>query len=235
MRSNPARTFLVPGVVLAAASAVTFAPAVVVPVAPNTQPPTVHVAVEQIALTGIGQDIYYAITPAVQYAVGGVSYLINFIPIIGAPTAAQVNINYYQAIQPVVEATVNYLAAVVQNPLDLIGATAAYGATLYDIGYNWVSAEAVFFGFPPLPPLPPAPPTAAGVKPDRFPARTAAPTARPEKPARGGSKHAAATAAAVATPAADAGPDAGADAGPDTGPGAKKARAEAAMSRRGAR
>lgn len=233
MRSNPARTFLVPGVVLAAASAVTFAPAVVVPVAPNTQPPTVHVAVEQIALTGIGQDIYYAITPAVQYAVGGVSYLINFIPIIGAPTAAQVNINYYQAIQPVVEATVNYLAAVVQNPLDLIGATAAYGATLYDIGYNWVSAEAVFFGLPPLPPLPQVPPTAAGVKPDRSAAPTAAPTARPERPARGGSKRAAAVVVApVATPVDDAAPDAAPDAGPDDAPGAKKA---AAVSRRGAR
>ena len=220
MRSNPARTFLVPGVVLAAASAVAFAPAVVIPVTPAAPlaaaPATVHVAAEQIALTGIGQDIYYAITPAVQYAVGGVSYLINFIPIIGAPTAAQVNINYFQAIQPVVEATVNYLAAVVQNPLDFIGATAAYGATLYDIGYNWVSAEAVFFGLPPLPPLPPVPPIAAGVKPDRSAARTAAPTAGPEKRARGGSKRAA-------------------DAAADAGQGAKKARAEAAMSRRGAR
>lgn len=217
MRSNPARLRLVPGVALAAAGAVAFAPAVVAPVTPlAAAPATVHVAAEQIALTGIGQDIYYAITPAVQYAVGGVSYLINFIPIIGAPTAAQVNINYFQAIQPVVEATVNYLAAVVQNPLDFIGATAAYGATLYDIGYNWVSAEAVFFGLPPLPPLPPVPPIAAGVKPDRSAARTAAPTAGPEKRARGGSKRAA-------------------DAAADAGQGAKKARAEAAMSRRGAR
>lgn len=221
MRSNPARLRLVPGVALAAAGAVAFAPAVVIPVTPAAPlaaaPATVHVAAEQIALTGIGQDIYYAITPAVQYAVGGVSYLINFIPIIGAPTAAQVNINYFQAFQPVVEATVNYLAAVVQNPLDFIGATAAYGATLYDIGYNWVSAEAVFFGLPPLPPLPPVPPIATRVKPDRSAARTAAPTAGPEKRARGGSKRAAAVA------------------GPDAGPGAEKAHAEAAMSRRGAR
>ena len=225
MRSNPARPFLVPGVALAAAGAVAFAPAAVVPTAAPA-PPTVQVT--EIALTGIGQDIYYAITPAVQYAVGGVSYLINFIPIIGGPIAAQININYFQGIQPIVEATVNYLAAVVQNPLDFIGATAAYGATLYDIGYNWVSAEAVFFGLPPLPPLPPVPPTAAGVKPDRSAAPTAAPTARPERPARGGFKRAAAVVAPVATPVDDAGPDAG----PDDAPGAKKA---AAVSRRGAR
>ena len=37
---------------------------------------------DDIDLTGIGQDIYYAITPTVQYVVGGVSYLINFIPLI---------------------------------------------------------------------------------------------------------------------------------------------------------
>ena len=147
---------LVPGVALAAAGVVALSP--VLPPAPAVsalpQPVLPAVHIDDIDLTGIGQDIYYAITPAVQYVVGGVSYLINFIPLIGGPIAAQININYFQGIQPVVEATVNYLAAVVQDPLNFIASTQAYGSTLYDIGYNWVSAQLVFLGLQPLPPLP---------------------------------------------------------------------------------
>ena len=122
--------------------------------APATPEPVVAPrVVEDVRLAGIGQDIYYAITPYVQTAVGGASYLINFTPLIGAPIAAQVNILYFQGIQPGVEATVNYLAAVVQDPLDVVAATTAYGSTLFDIGYNLVSAELEFLGFDPLPPL----------------------------------------------------------------------------------
>ena len=117
-----------------------------------TVPAVPAVRVEEVLLTGIGQDIYYAITPYVQTAVGGVSYLINFLPFGGLP-AAQINICYFQGIQPSVEATVNYLAAVVQDPFDFVAETAAYGGALYDIGYNWVSAELQFFGLEPLPPL----------------------------------------------------------------------------------
>lgn len=147
-----ARPLLASGAALAVTGALVLAPQPALPAVPDV--PTVHVA--EVNLAGIGQDIYYAITPVVQYAVGGVSYLINFIPLIGGPIAAQININYFQLVQPVVEATVNYAAAVVQNPLGIIDATAAYGSTLYDIGYNWVSAELVFFGLGPLPPLPPS-------------------------------------------------------------------------------
>lgn len=168
---------LVPGVAMAAAATLVLAPAAV-PQASHQAPPAV-VHVEDVALTGIGQDIYYAITPVVQDVVGGVSYLINFTPLIGAPIAAQININYFQLVQPVVEATVNYLAAVVQNPLNIIPTTAAYGGELYDIGYNWVSAQAQFFGLQPLPPLPQIAATRTEPKvPDRT-ARTA--NARPER------------------------------------------------------
>ena len=140
---------------LAAAGVLALAPAVIAPAAPSGAPlPAVHLS--EVQLTGIGQDIYYAITPAVQYAVGGVSYLINFIPLLGGPTAAQININYFQGIQPVVEATVNYLAAVVHDPFNIVAATGAYGDQLYGIGYNWLNAELRFFGLPQLPPLPPA-------------------------------------------------------------------------------
>ncbi|MGI9162198.1 MAG: hypothetical protein ACR2JI_04625 [Mycobacterium sp.] len=147
------RPLLVPGIVLATAGAVALSPALgVAPAAPA--PVSVHI--EDIQLAGIGQDIYNSVTPYVQYAVGGVSYLVNFLPLVGAPAAAQININYFQGIQPVVAATVNYLAGVVQNPLNFIATTAAYGTALYDIAYNWVSAQAVWIGLPPLPPLPPA-------------------------------------------------------------------------------
>ena len=215
MRSNPVSPFLMPGMALAAAGAVAFAPAVVTPVTPVTKAPaTVYVVAEQIALTGIGQDIYYAITPVVQEAVGGVSYLVNFVPLIGGPIAAQININYFQGLQPVIEATVNYLAAVVQDPFNVINSTANYGSTLYDIGYNWVSAEAVFFGLPPLPPLPQS--AAAGPRAQR----TAA--SRPTNPARG------AKAAHTARPAATKPAKAAASEGPAT---AKKATKSARATR----
>lgn len=133
-----ARPLLIPAIVLATAGAVALSPALVpAPAAPAS----VHI--ENVRLAGIGQDIYNSVTPYVQYAVGGVSYLVNFLPLVGAPTAAQININYFQGIQPVVAATVNYLAGVVQNPLNFIATTAAYGTALYDIAYNWVSAQAV--------------------------------------------------------------------------------------------
>ena len=146
----------VPAAAVSLAGAVALGPVIVT--APATMPPRpalMAVHIEDIRLAGIGQDIYYAITPTVQYVVGGGSYLINFVPLVGGVIAAQININYFQGIQPVVEATVNALAGVVQNPLNIIGTLSAYGSTLYDIGYNWVSAELQWLGLAPLPPLPP--------------------------------------------------------------------------------
>lgn len=164
-----ARPLLASGLALATAGVIVVAPAG----APEPSAlPTVRI--ENVQLVGIGQDIYNAVTPYVQYVVGGVSYIVNFLPIIGAPTAAQININYFQAIQPIVAATVNYLAGVVQDPLNFVATTAAYGAALFDITYNWVSAEAVWIGLPPLPPRS----TAAGVTP-RTAARAAATGRRP--------------------------------------------------------
>ena len=154
--SVSARKWRGPGVVLALAGTVALAPVMSVsPAVVPAQPMAVAVHIDDIQLAGIGQDIYYAITPTVQYAVGGVSYIVNFLPLLGGPIAAQININYFQGIQPVIEATVNALAGVVQDPLNIIGALTAYGATLYDIGYNWVSAQLQWVGLAPLPPLPP--------------------------------------------------------------------------------
>ena len=210
MLSHPARPFLAP-VALATAGVLALTPAVMVP-AEQQAPPRVQVT--DVALSGIGQDIGGPITPVLQEAVGGVSYLVNFVPLIGGPIAAQININYFQGLQPVIEATVNYLAAVVQDPFNVINSTANYGSTLYDIGYNWVSAEAVFFGLPPLPPLPQS--AAAGPRAQR----TAA--SRPTNPARG------AKAAHTARPAATKPAKAAASEGPAT---AKKATKSARATR----
>lgn len=148
------RPAAVSGLALTAAM-IAVVPTVVIPREVAVAPPVVHV--EELHLAGIGQDIYQAITDVVQQVVGGASYLINFTPIVGGLIAAQININYFQGIQPVIEATVNYAASIVQNPLDFIDNTRNYGTTLYDIGYNYVSAQLQFLGLAPLPPLPPIP------------------------------------------------------------------------------
>jgi len=146
----------VPAAALSLAGLVALGPLMITsPATAPARPAIAAVHIDDIQLAGVGQDIYYAITPTVQYVVGGGSYLVNFVPIVGGVIAAQININYFQGIQPVVEATVNALAGVVQNPLNIIGTLSAYGSTLYGIGYNWVSAELQWLGLAPLPPLAP--------------------------------------------------------------------------------
>jgi hypothetical protein len=146
------RPLLMSGVALALAGTVALSPAIISPPAMAPNPiPAVHV--DDVQLAGIGQDIYYAITPTVQYVVGGGSYIVNFIPLIGGPIAAQININYFQGIQPVIEATVDALAGIVQNPFNIVTTLSIYGSALYDIGYNWVSAQLQFLGLTPLPVL----------------------------------------------------------------------------------
>ena len=157
--SVSARSLLVPSVALVAASAVALSPTLVAPSAvtlaqPTTAVPTVHI--DDIQLAGIGQDIYYAIQPWVAYGVELAQWATAWIP----PVSSQIGILYFQGLQPTVAATVNYLAAVVQNPLNFFPTTAAYGATLGVIAYNFVAAEAAWLGFP-LPPLPPLPPLAS--------------------------------------------------------------------------
>jgi hypothetical protein len=147
------RPLLMSGVALTLAGTVALSPAIIAPPAMAPHPiPAVHV--DNVQLAGIGQDIYAAITPTVQYVVGGGSYLVNFIPLIGGLIAAQININYFQGIQPVIEATVDALASVVQNPFNIVATLSIYGSALYDIGYNWVSAQLRFLGLAPLPLLP---------------------------------------------------------------------------------
>ena len=168
--SVSARSLLVPGMALATAGVValgpTFAaPPALIPAQPSTQVPTVHV--DDIALAGIGRDIYDSITAFVQYTVSSAQYWVGLIPVIGPPLANQLGINYFWGIQPIVESTVYALSDIIANPLNTFAVLANYGANLSYTAYNWVSLQAQFFGLPGLPPIPAPPPLAAVKAPVR--------------------------------------------------------------------
>ena len=157
------RPLLVPGIALATAGVVALGPAVVAPPALSVAQPQIPVVqMHDVQLAGIGQDVYQAITAWVQYGVELVQYGASLIPFIGGPIAAQIDIIYFETIQPAVQDTVDFLASVVQNPFNLIGETSQYLGQLYGLAYNFVASELAFFGFPFLPPLPPI---AASVSP----------------------------------------------------------------------
>lgn len=200
--SVSARSLLVPGVALATAGVVALGPTLAAPPAltpaqPSVQVPTVHVG--DIALAGIGRDIYDSITAFVQYTVSSAQYWVGLIPVIGPPIAEQLGINYFWGIQPIVESTVYALSDIIANPLNTIAVLANYGANLSFTAYNWVSLQAQFFGLPGLPPIPAPPPLAAVKAPVRG-AATPSPAAAVE-------------AAAVEAPAAEAAEAAPAKAG----------------------
>lgn len=158
------RSLLIPGVALAAAGVVALGPAVVAPPAvtlaqPAVQIPTVQV--QDIALAGIGRDIYDEITVFVQYTVESAQFWIDLIPVIGPPLADQLGINYFGLIQPLVANTVYYISDVIADPFNFIVLTANYGSNLFYTGYTWVSQQAQFFGLPPLFPIPVPPPLAS--------------------------------------------------------------------------
>lgn len=195
-----ARSLLVPGMALATAGVValgpTFAaPPALIPAQPSTQVPTVHV--DDIALAGIGRDIYDSITAFVQYTVSSAQYWVGLIPVIGPPLANQLGINYFWGIQPIVESTVYALSDIIANPLNTFAVLANYGANLSYTAYNWVSLQAQFFGLPGLPPIPAPPPLAAVKAPVRG-AATPGPAAAVEAaPVKAGAVRAARTAQAA--------------------------------------
>jgi len=157
------RPLLVPAVALATAGVVALGPTVVTPPALTVDRSAVPaVQMHDVQLAGIGQDIYQFVTEWVQYGVELVQYGASLIPFIGGAISDQIDIIYFDTIQPAVQDTVNYLASVVQNPFNLIGETTSYLNQLYGLAYDFVAAELAFFGFPILPPLPPI---AASVSP----------------------------------------------------------------------
>ncbi|MBU3706563.1 MAG: hypothetical protein FGM50_07750 [Mycobacterium sp.] len=187
---------------LATASVVALAPTApvltaVTPAAPSIQMPAVHI--DDIALAGIGRDIYDSITSFVQYTVSSAQYWIALIPVIGPPIADQVGINYFGLIQPVIANTVYVISDIIADPFNFVALGATYFSQLGYIGYNWASDQATFFGLPPFPPIP-APPPLASVKAPVRGAATPSPAA-------------AVDAAAVEAPAAAEAPAAPAKAG----------------------
>lgn len=167
--SVSARSLLVPGMALATASAVVLAPTAPAPSAvlaqPSIQVPTMHI--DDIALAGIGRDIYDSITQFVQYTVSSAQYWIALIPVIGPPIADQVGINYFGLIQPVIANTVYVISDIIADPFNFVALGATYFSQLGYIGYNWASDQATFFGLPPFPPIPAPPPLAAVKAPVR--------------------------------------------------------------------
>lgn len=140
------------GVAGAVALSPVLAVAPVAAIQPRVEVPVVYAG--DIQLTGLGQNIYNAIQPWVAYGVSLAAYGVGFIPFIGPPIASQININYFDGLQPFVEATVNYAAAVVQNPFNFGPATVAYGNQLIANSIRYINAQLGFIGFPPLPPFP---------------------------------------------------------------------------------
>ena len=148
-------SMLFPGVALAAVGAVAAGsilvapPAMTLPLA-EVHVPTVHI--EDIQLAGLGQDIYAGINRWVVFGVQAVQGLLWWVPIIGAPIYSQIGVIYFDGIQPLVEVTVDGLASVVQNPLNLIGEITAYVGALSSTIYTFISAELSWLGLPGLPP-----------------------------------------------------------------------------------
>ena len=161
--SVSARSFLIPGVALAAAGAVALTPVITAPVAAPALPaaavPSIHI--EEIQLAGIGREIYDSITNFVQYTVSSAEFWIDLIPIIGPPLADQLNINYFEGIQPLIAATVYFISDVIADPFNFLALSVDYGSNVFYTGYNWLSAQLQFFGLPGLAPIPVPPPLAS--------------------------------------------------------------------------
>lgn len=162
--SVSARSLLIPGVALAVAGGLALAPAMTS--APMSAPtfstvavPSIHI--EEIQLAGVGREIYDSITNFVQYTVSSAEFWIDLIPVIGPPLADQLNINYFEGIQPLIAATVYFISDVIDNPLNFLQLAVDYGSNLFYTGYNWVSAQSQFFGLGGLPPIPVPPPLAS--------------------------------------------------------------------------
>lgn len=162
--SVSARSFLIPAAALATAGAVALTPAVTAaptaaPVLPAAAVPAIHI--EEIQLAGIGREIYDSITNFVQYTVSSAEFWIDLIPIIGPPLADQLNINYFEGIQPLIAATVYVISDLIADPFNFLPLAVAYGENLFYTGYNWFSAQLQFFGLPGLAPIPVPPPLAS--------------------------------------------------------------------------
>ena len=172
------RSVLFPGVALVTVGAVALAPALTAPpaasVAPIVQIPAVYVA--DIALAGIGRDIYDSLSATVQGLVQWAEFAVGLIPFLGGPIRAQIEINYFDLIQPLIANTVYALSDIVADPLGILTTVGSYISNQVYVGYSWVTDQIAFFGLPPiLGPIPKPPPLAAvaASQAGSAPARTA--------------------------------------------------------------
>ena len=125
------RHLLVPGVALAATGVVVMGPTLVAPPAVTLAQPTVEipaVSVENVALTSFATDLYAALE---GWASFGVQVLQDFL--FWAPElSAQVG-NIYQALQPIISATVMFVVSVIETPGNFIGAVTTFVSSVLGI------------------------------------------------------------------------------------------------------
>lgn len=164
MVSVSMRSVLSPGVALVTVGAIALAPALTAPPAPSVAPivqiPAVYVA--DIALAGIGRDIYDSLSATVQGLVQWAQFAVGIIPFLGGGIRAQIEINYFDLIQPLIANTVYALSDIVADPLGILTTVGAYISNQVYVGYSWVTDQIAFFGLPPiLGPIPKPSPLAA--------------------------------------------------------------------------
>ena len=165
MVSVSMRSMLFPGVALVTVGAVALGPALAAPppmAAPAAAPiPAVYVA--DIALAGIGRDIYNSLSATVQGLVQWAEFAVGLIPFLGGGIRGQIDINYFGLIQPLIANTVYALSNIVADPLGILNTVGSYISNQVYVGYTWVTDQIAFFGLPPLLGPIPAPPRLASV------------------------------------------------------------------------
>lgn len=165
MVSVSMRSMLFPGVALVTVGAVALGPAFAAPppmAAPAAAPiPAVYVA--DIALAGIGRDIYNSLSATVQGLVQWAEFAVGLIPFLGGGIRGQIDINYFGLIQPLIANTVYALSNIVADPLGILNTVGSYISNQVYVGYTWVTDQIAFFGLPPLLGPIPAPPRLASV------------------------------------------------------------------------
>ena len=158
------RSMLFPGVALVTVGAVALGPALGAPpmaAAPAAPIPAVYVA--DIALAGIGRDIYNSLSATVQGLVQWAEFAVGLIPFLGGGIRGQIDINYFGLIQPLIANTVYALSDIIADPLGILTTVGSYISNQVYVGYTWVTDQIAFFGLPPLLGPIPAPPPLASV------------------------------------------------------------------------
>ena len=164
MVSVSMRSMLFPGLALVTVGAVALGPAFVAPpmaAAPAAPIPAVYVA--DIALAGIGRDIYNSLSATVQGLVQWAEFAVGLIPFLGGGIRGQIDINYFGLIQPLIANTVYALSNIIADPLGILNTVGSYISNQVYVGYTWVTEQIAFFGLPPLLGPIPAPPRLASV------------------------------------------------------------------------